>query len=60
MKSVYEFDDQETQIISVEDVRYGHCPCRLEITTVDEETGVRITMSRSAFRDEEEDKPWEN
>ena len=59
MKSIYEFDDQKTQIISIEDFKMGHCPCRLEITTVDEATGVRLTMSRSVYNEEEE-KPWES
>ena len=53
MKTVYNFDDQKTQIISVADIRMGQVPCQLEVTTVDETTGVRITMSRSAYNDEE-------
>lgn len=53
MKTVYNFDNQKTQITSVADIRMGQVPCRLEVTTVDETTGVRITMSRSAYNDEE-------
>lgn len=59
MRKVYKFDDQETQLLDINDPRMGHCPCRVEITTKDEATGVRITMSRSAYNEEEE-KPWEN
>ena len=57
MKTIYNFDDQETQIISIEDPKRGRVPCRLEVTTVDETTGVRITMSRSAYNDEDTE-PW--
>lgn len=59
MRKVYKFDDQETQLLDINDPRMGRCPCRVEITTTDEATGVRITMSRSAYNEEEE-KPWEN
>jgi len=54
MKTVYNFDDQKTQIISIEDnMKRVNVPCRLEVTTLDETTGVRITMSRSAYNDED-------
>lgn len=53
MKTIYNFDDQKTQITSINDIRMGSVPCRLEVTTEDETTGVRITMSRSAYNDEE-------
>lgn len=59
MRKIYNFDDQETQLLNVNDPRMGHCPCRVEITTKDKETGVQIVMSRSAYNEEEE-KPWES
>lgn len=53
MKTVYNFDDRKTQIISIEDIDRTRVPCRLEVTTMDETTGVRITMSRSVYNDED-------
>ena len=57
MKKIYDFNDQETQLVSITNNLISSAPSMVEVTTVDEVTGVRITMSRSAF-DTEKDEPW--
>ncbi len=46
MKSIYPFKDDSATIVSITDPQMGDEPCRLEIYTKDEETGVAITMSK--------------
>ena len=47
MKSIYPFKDDDAMIVSVQGMEIGETPCRLEVLTKDENTGVTIVMSKN-------------
>ena len=53
MKGIYPFKDDEATIVSIHDPNLGDEPCRLEIFTKDEATGINIVMSRGIEKDTE-------
>lgn len=53
MKGIYPFKDDEATIVSVNDMNMGNEPCRLEIFTKDENTGVTLVMSKGVERENE-------
>ena len=53
MKSIYPFKDDDAMIVSVQGMEMGETPCRLELLTKDETTGITIVMSKGAERETE-------
>lgn len=53
MKSIYPFKDDDAMIVSVQGMEMGETPCRLEMLTEDETTGITIVMSKGVERDTE-------
>ena len=53
MKGIYPFKDDEATIVSVQSMDLGDEPCRLELLTKDEATGINIVMSKGVERDTE-------
>jgi len=51
MKKIYSFDDNEAHITSMLDIRSETISC-LEISTVDSETGIHITMFKDLSKRE--------
>lgn len=45
MRKVYSFDDDNTRIISLDDI-FTHTPRRIEIATKDKNTGIDIVLSK--------------
>ena len=53
MKTIYPFQDEDATIVSVHDMNMGDEPCRLEILTKDEATGINIVMSKGFEKERE-------
>lgn len=53
MKGIYPFKDDEATIVSVNAPNLGDEPCRLEIFTKDEATGITLVMSKGVEKETE-------
>lgn len=52
-KGIYPFKDEDATIVSINSPDMGNEPCRLEIFTKDEATGINLVMSKGVERDTE-------